>query len=162
MESVSYKITEGNEYLWNCFGPDSYQIDSGSSYGANTVSVIFDNKTQVVYEMEAWDNANRRTYRWIHPDYIDEVKAEYKKRNLRFEISVDDEKFIDLDVEEDMLRKAKAISEGEEYDTRIDVILDLPEDLVNQMFRLAHKMDLTLNKFVEYILIKELERLKNE
>ena len=161
MECISYRVTEGNEYLWDCYGPNSYSLDSGSNYGDNTVSVVFDKNTQEVYQMEAWDFANRRTYRWINPDYIDALKAEHMKRGFPFESSIEDEKFVDLDSTKDMLEKAKAISNGEEYDTRVTIELNFEDDELFLMMKMAHEMDLSFNKFVEHILEDAIARAKN-
>jgi hypothetical protein len=161
MECISYRITEGSEYMWNCYGPDAYSLDSGSNYGDNTVSVVFDKTTQEVYQMEAWDYANRRSYRWINPAYIDAIKAESKKRNIIFEQSIDDEKFIDIDSVKDMLEKATAISNGEEYDTRVTIELNFDDDELFLMMKMAHEMDISFNKFVEHILTDAIERAKN-
>lgn len=153
LKAIDFSITEGSEYLWQCFGPDSYQISSWNrNENQNTVCVVFDKKTKVVYTLEAWDYANRRTYRWIHPDYIDAVKEEYANRNLDFTESIDDEKFIDIEVPEDILEKAAAISAGEEYDTRIQVTLNLPNKDLLALMTMAHERDVTLNKMVEIIL----------
>ncbi len=162
MECINYRVTEGSDYLWNSFGPNAYQLDSwqGATHG-NTVNVVFDKNTQVVYEMQAWDYTRRATYRWINPDYIDAVKAEYKQRNISFEESVDDERFIDIESVTDMLQKSKAIAEGKEYDTRIIVDLDFTDDELFNMMKIAHEMDMSLNKFVEYILEDAIKRAKN-
>ena len=160
MECISYRITEGSEYMWNCYGPDAYSLDSGSSYGENTVSVVFDKKTQVVYQMEAWDFANRRSYRWINPDYIDAIKAESKKRNIDFAESIDNEKFIDIDSVKDMLEKSTAIANGEEYDTRVILELNFSDEELFEMMKMAHEMDLSFNQFVEHILAAAIERAK--
>ena len=153
LKSIDFHITEGSEYLWQCFGPDSYQISSWNrNDNENTVCAVFDKKTKVVYTMEAWDYQNRRTYRWIHPEYVDAVKEEYSSRNLDFNVSIDDEKFIDIDVPEDILEKSKAISEGVPYDTRIQVTLNLDDREMLQLMTLAHNQDITLNRLVEKIL----------
>ena len=28
MELVDYRITEGSDYCWSCYGPDAYSLDS--------------------------------------------------------------------------------------------------------------------------------------
>lgn len=162
LECISYRITEGSEYCWNCFGPDAYQIDSwqGATH-SNTVNVVFDKNTQVVYEMQAWDYANRRTYRWINANYIDAVKAEYKRRNLSYSESIDDEKFIDIESVADMLQKSKAIAEGKEYDTRVVIDIDFTDDELFMMMKMAHEMDVSFNKFVEHILEDAIKRAEN-
>lgn len=159
LECIEYRITEGSDYCWNCYGSHAYQLDSwNSSTNRNTVSVVFDKQTQEVYQIEAWDYVNRRTYRWINPDYIDAIKQESAARNIRFEESVDNEKFIDLDSVADMLEKATAIAAGKEYDTRVMLELELGDDEMFLLMKMAHEMDISFNKFVEHILEDAINR----
>lgn len=158
MECVDYKITEGSEYLWQCYGQNVHQLDSYKE-DAYTINIVFDTKTQLVYEMEAWDYVNNRVYRWIHPDFLEEVKAEYLHRNINFGTACDDSKFTDLDVSSDMLEKARAIFLGEDYDTRVQITLDLSDDEVFTMMKMAHEKDMSFNKFVEHVISIELSKL---
>jgi len=160
MESVNYRITEGSEYLWDCFGPDAYRLESwNGDHDGHTVGILFDTKTQTVYQMEAHDYANRRSYRWTHPDYIVEFKKEVdKKIGKKEDMAYDDVKFTELDVHEDMLKKANAIVRGEEYDTRVTVPVDLNDDELFTLMKLAHERDITLNKLIEDILQKVIDR----
>ena len=74
----------------------------------------------------------------------------------------DDVPWIDLEVQEDFLEKSKAIQAVEEYDTRIIVTLNLEEEELLTLFKLAHEADMTFNQFVEKFLIETIERLKTE
>jgi predicted HicB family RNase H-like nuclease len=125
---------------------------------SRTVCMVYDTKTQVVYQLEAWDQSNDRAYRWIHPDYLEEVKDEADERGVDFEQSYDEFKFTDLDVEEDILEKATAIANEEEYDTRIMVTLTLNDDEMYQLMQYAHEEDMSLNKYVEHILKLEMQK----
>ena len=160
LECISYRITEGSDYLWKCYGSNVYQLDSGSSYGENTVSAVFDKKTQMVYQLEAWDYANRRSYRWVDPDYISALKAEHTKRGFPFENSIDDEKFIDIDSVTDILQKAKAIANGDEYDTRTIIELNFDDAELFVAMKMAHEMDITFNKLVEAALKSVIDKAK--
>lgn len=163
LKSIDFHITEGSEYLWQCFGPDSYELSSwNKNENQNTVCAVFDRKTKVVYTMEAWDYNNRKTYRWIHPDYVDAVKSEYAARNLNFKESIDNEQFIDIDVPEDILEKAEAISDGQPYDERVQVVLNLPDDELFMLMTMAHEKDITLNQMVEIILREMINKQTTE
>jgi predicted HicB family RNase H-like nuclease len=165
MECTQYKITEGSTYGWACYGPDAYNMDFWNQKHDDTgcsISVIFDTKTQVVYEMQAWDYANHREYRWIHPDYLEAHKAEADCRGVDFEASLDDSKFIDLDVEEDILKKATAIAAGKEYDTRITITLNLDDETKLLLMTQAHEADMTLNHYVEHILREAIAKFSIE
>ena len=161
MEAVSYRITDGAEYCWSCYGPNARSMDYwNGELGSRgrSVCIVYDTKTQVVYQLEAWDQSNDKAYRWIHPDYLEAVKAEADSRSVDFEQSFDDHKYTDLEVEEDILEKATAIANEEEYDQRVIVRLDLEDDELFLLMQMAHEADLSLNKFVEHILKLEMRR----
>lgn len=160
MECVEYKISDGYEYQWSCYGSNA----RGLSYTNEelndsqvTICIVFDTQDQTVYEMQAWDGPNRVEYRWIHPDYIDSHIEEAAQRNVNWEESFDDHKFVDLEVSEDMLEKASAIYNGVDYDTRIIVPLDLNKEDQYQLMKMAHEHDMTLNDFVADILRETIE-----
>jgi hypothetical protein len=165
LETIDYKITEGSEYGWKCYGENTHRIErqSGDHMG-NTVTCVFDTREHFVYEMEAWDNVNNRVYRWIHPDYIKAYKKACKKHDVRFENAFDDVNFTDLDVEADILEKARAISNEEEYDTRIQMAVDFTDEDMLQYMKLAHQLDITFNELVERALREaiDFEKLRKE
>lgn len=164
MECTDYRITESSPFMWDCFGPNAIGIDywNGTYADGVNVNIVYDAKTNFVYEMQAWDYANNREYRWIHPGYIEGHAAEALRRNVDHFQSIDDRKFIDLEVVDDMLEKAYAIGHGEEYDDRVIVPLDMNDEQLLQLMKLAHEADMSLNQFVEFILRKEMKRLKAE
>jgi len=165
MEAIQYQITDGSEYMWNCYGPNARSLDywnGDSGPGGRTVTVVFDTETQFVYQMEAWDQSTDAAYRWIHPGYIESVAAEAKRRGVDFEESFDGNKFTDLEVVEDILEKAAAMVAGEEYDTRVVVTLSLSDDEKHMLMEMAHEADMSLNQYVEHILRLEIERQQTE
>lgn len=163
LEVIDYKITEGSEYLWDCYGSNAWYLERQlpTSTMGNTVSCVFDNIEQFVYEITAWDNLNNRVYRWIHPDYIKKYKKSCKKKQVNFKIAYDDVEYIDLDVEQDILEKAKAIANNEEYDTRVIVPLEISDTELVLIARAAHELDITINEFFERAMIDLIEKYKN-
>jgi hypothetical protein len=164
LEIIQYKITGGDDYCWQCYGPNARSMDywNGKHDGSVSITIVFDSQTQVVYQMEAWDGAKKREYRWIHPAYRNAIEAEAKRRHVDHVESIDGSKFIDLEVAEDITEKATAIFNGEEYDDRVIVPLTMDRDRLLQLMTLAHEADLTLNQFVEQILRKEIARLEEQ
>jgi hypothetical protein len=88
--------------------------------------------------------------------------SEAKQRNVDANQAWDDVKWVDLEVEEDFLEKAVAMFNGEEWDSRIQVPLDLEDDLLLQLAMEAHKRDITLNKMVEIVLQEAIECHRND
>lgn len=157
METVDYRITDGSDFLWKCFGPNAYCLDSwNGDQDGHSIGITFDTKNQTVYKFEAHDYSKNNSYRWIHPDWKEIASNEAKIRNVDHSEAWDDVKFIDLDLAEDILEKAVAIVTGEDYDERVQVPLDLPDSLLNKLFRIAHEQDITLNELIENIIKEEL------
>ena len=150
MEICDYKITEGSEYCWQCFGPSAYRLDSwNQDHEGHSVSIIFDTQTQEVYEVSAYDYRNNRAYRLINPDYKDAHDDEASNRNVDFNQAWDDVNYVDLDVDDDFIQKALAIVNEEDYDTRVSVPVDFTDQELLTYMKIAHERDITFNQLVE-------------
>lgn len=162
MEVVNYRITEGSDYQWECYGAHAYTLDSwnGDQEG-HSFSIYFDTKTQEVYEVQIHDYRNQRAYRLINPDFAKKHKKEAKRREIDFKEAWDDVNYIDLEVDDDWLQKAIAVEAEEDYDTRVSVPLTLDKEQMHELMVMAHEQDITLNQLVESILRQEIERIEN-
>lgn len=150
MELVSYRITEGSSYTWQCYGSDAYALDSwNGDHDGHSFSIIFDTKDQTVYEVQAHDYVHNRAYRMINEDFRKKNKKEAKRRGVNKDEAWDEVDYIDLDVDDDFIQKCLAIREGEDYDTRIMVPVDFSDEELLQYMKLAHERDMTFNAFVE-------------
>jgi hypothetical protein len=153
MEIVDYKITEGSDFGWNCYGSDVHMLDSwNGEQDGHSFTVIFDTKTQVVYEVQAHDYVHNRAYRIINPDFQKKAKKEARKRDVNKDMAWDDVDYVDLEVDDDFFQKCLSIKAGEDYDTRVSVPLELDDDLMFDLMKRAHEKDVTLNKMVEALL----------
>lgn len=153
LEAVGYRITEGSEFAWQCFGPNAYSLDAwdGNSDGTS-FSIVSDTRNQTVYMVEAHDYRKNRSYRLFNTAYRDAYRDEARQRGVDPDEAYDGVRFIDLESKEDWLEKASAIFRGDEYDERVVVPIDLPEDQLMFLFRAAHEADLSFNAYVEKIL----------
>lgn len=159
LETVNYRITEGSDYTWQCYGHDAYMLDSwNGEQDGHSMTIIFDTTTQVVYEVQAHDYVHQRAYRLINPDYAEANKKESKQRDVDRKMAWDDVDYVDLESDEDWLAKAQAIYAGRDYDSRVVVPMDLDDDLVFEMMKQAHQRDITLNQYVEQILQKVIDK----
>jgi hypothetical protein len=152
MELVDYKITEGSEYGWSCYGPNSYTLDSWNGVhckGGYSFSIVFSTKTQKVYEVSMCDYSNDRAYRMINPKNQEKHAKEALARDVNLNEAWDCVDYIDLDVVDDFIQKALAIRAGESYDTRVQVPVDFSDEELLQYMKLAHERDMTFNELVE-------------
>ena len=165
MELVNFKITEGSKYCWECYGPNAYTLDSwNGDHEGHSFSIIFDTKDQTVYEVQAHDYLHNRAYRVVNEDFAKKMKKESKRRDVDKNQAWDDVNYVDLDVDDDFFQKALSIRAGEDYDTRLQLPLDLDQDMLFELMKQAHEQDITLNQLVEYIMrdaIDQAEMLKD-
>jgi hypothetical protein len=162
-EAMSHQITGGSEYQWQCF-PDARFLDYESEHAH--VSILYSTVDQIVYQADAsikrevWPDDKRfdKPYRWTNPIFKDAYINESKERNIDPDQAWDDVKWVELEVAEDFLEKAKAMFEGDYWDTRIVVPVDLDDDTILKLAMEAHKRDITLNKMVEIMLIEVINR----
>jgi hypothetical protein len=153
MEVADYRITEGSEYMWDCYGSNAYRLDSwNGDQDGHSVSITFDTKTQEVYEVSAYDYKNQRAYRLINPIYVKKFKKESKHRNIDFNEAWDNVTYTDLETVDDYVEKAQAIVAGEDYDARVEMPLVLDSDQLFELMKVAHSRDITLNELVEDVL----------
>jgi predicted nucleic acid-binding protein len=159
-EALDHKIVGGSEHQWNCWDNARF-LDYESDYAH--ASVVFNSQTQEVYCADVTDKLNELTpYRWLNPEYKEVYFKECKQRKVKKNIAWDDVKWCDLETQNDWLKKAQAIMRGEDFDSRVEVPLDLDDDTLFQLFKKAHENDVTLNKMVEIILQEVITRHQND
>ena len=163
MEVVDYRITEGGNYQWGCFGHNAYSLDSwNGEQDGHSFTIIFDTKTQEVYEVQAHDYVHQRAYRLINPVYADQYRTEAKTRSVFENQAWDDVDYVDLEADDDFIQKALAIATGEDYDTRVSVPVDFSDEELLKYMKLAHERDMTFNHFIEEALRSALEDFKRD
>ena len=164
MELVDYKITEGSDFGWQCYGPNAYALDSWNGVhgkGGYSFSIVFSTKTQKVYEVSVCDYTNDRAYRMINPSKVEKHRKEATGRGVNLNEAWDDVDYVDLEVVDDFIQKCLAIKAGEDYSTDVSVPLDLPDDLLLEAAMNAHRQNITLNEYINNALremIAEYER----
>ena len=141
MEVTNYRITEGSDY--NAYG-GAYALTSwNGDQDGYSLEIIFDQKTQTVYEVQACDYRHNRAYRLINPT---------ERQESKIEEAWDDTRWIDLEADDDWIQKAQAIVAGRDYDTRITVPIDLTDQELLALMKLAHERDVTLNHLIDQVL----------
>jgi hypothetical protein len=161
MEVVGYRITEGSDYTWECFGTHAYTLDSwNGDHNGHSFSITFDTKTQEVFEVMAHDYLHSRAYRMINPDYAKKHKKECKRRDCNLDEAWEDVNYVDLDVDDDFIQKALAIKAGEDYDTRVSVPVEFSDEELLRYMKIAHDRDITFNQLVEEALKQAIDEFK--
>jgi len=160
MELVNYRITEGGNYGWQCYGPDAYMLDSwNGEQDGHSFTIIFDTKDQTVYEVQAHDYVYQRAYRMVNPDFQKKMRKEAKRRDVDKDEAWDDVNYVDLEVDDDFIQKCLAIAAGEDYSTDISVPIDLPDDLLMFAFKCAHSENMTFNDWMNKMLKEFIDKV---
>lgn len=158
MELVDYKITEGSDY-WPEGGWGGKQLYSLSAWNGDhngwSFNIGFDPQDdQRVYVVEVCDYKHNRAYRLIDSSLKTDKEA------------WDGVDYIDLETDDDFIQKSRSIKAGEDYDKRVSVPLELPDDVLFELMKQAHERDITFNQLVEQALwaairAEESKQLKN-
>jgi hypothetical protein len=88
----------------------------------------------------------------IDPDFKSGHDNEAAARDVPANQAWDDIRYVDLDAADDFIQKGQAIRDGQPYDTRVQLDLDLPDNVLFDLMKLAHERDITLNHLIEQIL----------
>ena len=165
MELVDYRITEGSDYGWQCYGSNTYQLDSWNGLhdkGGFSFSITFDTKDHTVYEVQMHDYTNQRAYRMINEDFQKKHRKEAKRRDVNLDEAWDDVNYTDLEVDDDFIQKALAIKAGKDYENTVSVPLDLPDDLLLEAAMNAHRQNITLNEYINNALRELVDEFKQD
>lgn len=169
MELGQYKITGSSRFLWKCYGYDARIIDFNYNHFDNNCrnviqdvdfSVIFDTKTQTVYEVSIHDYVKENYYKMVNPDYFHKLVEESQEKSIDYRIVFEDVKYNFIETKEDFVSKASAIINNEPYDEQIEVPLEITEEDFLKLSILAHEHDLSINKYVEKIILKMINKDK--
>ena len=156
MEIVDYKITEGSDFFADAESAKGtlYMLSSwNGNHDGWSFSITFDPQDdQKVYFAEACDYKNDRAYRLTNS----ECQIELDK------VAWDNCEYINLEVESDFIEKSLAIKHGENYDTRVQIPLDLDEEILFELMKMAHESDITFNQQVERILQLVIDKEMNK
>jgi hypothetical protein len=114
--------------------------------GFNKLICVYDIVSQEVLEIIAEDDAARKSYVWQTSD----IKGLGNYRDY----------LIELEAEEDVLEKAEAIFNGVPYDSRIVIPLDIKDEDFLMYAKAAHKLDITINEFMEKAIQEMVEKYK--
>ena len=159
MGAVGYRITEGSTYGWNCFGSNAYALDSwNGEQDGHSASIVFDTRTQEVYQVTAYDYTRERAYRLINPAYKEAHDEEGGNRDINISEAWENVEYTDLELASDFIEKLTAIVNEEDYDTRVSVPVDFSDEELLTYMKLAHEKDITFNQLIETALREAIAR----
>jgi hypothetical protein len=158
MQAIKYRITEGTEYCWDCYGSNARYITSDDEH--YSASIIFDSLDHTVYEATICDYVNDRAYRLLNPETSKQMSEESKQRLIDHCVAWDSVNYVDLESIEDWMEKISAVINKQPYDDRVVVPLDLSDQELLVLMKMAHERDVTFNQFIETVLWEKLKSIE--
>lgn len=162
LKAVDYKINNGSDFQWSCFGANARYLDAQKDgvFGPSA-SIVLDAKNQTVYQAMVYDHPNNRAYRLTNFEYIQSYQDEAKFRGVTDD-AWDNVKYIELEDAGDFLEKCSAIFAGESYDERVSIPIDLPQEHLFALMKQAHELDITFNQHVEQVLRDQIKEMAKQ
>jgi hypothetical protein len=163
MELVNFRITEGSDYTWSCYGNRAHELSSWNGVhgaGGYSLNVVFSTKSQRVFEVSVCDYTNDRAYRLIAENKREKHRKEAGRWSSSPDEAWDDVNYVDLETDEDFMEKARAIVAGKDYDTRVSIPVDFTDEELLKYAKMAHEQDITLNQFIENALRAMIDEYK--
>lgn len=132
-----------------------------------SISMIVEPDSGYLYLLTAYDLDAKVEYCYTSEEYREKYYKivhgfgdDFDPNNV--DLGVEHSSVVYLETREDALRKMEAIYRGEDYDKRVDVPLDIDDDLLLQAFKMAHEKDMTFNEFMVELLTGVMEKEKGE
>lgn len=108
LDLIKYRIYEGSNYQWECFGKNAFCFDYWDQENDISGGMIFDTETHVVYYVTFTNEKTDVSYRWVHPEWRDIYAQEVINKGVS-DMAWDDIPFIDIDDAEEMLEKSACL-----------------------------------------------------
>lgn len=93
LDIIDYKICDGSNFEWKCYGPNSY-IYTKTKYSPNAwdyeLTIIFDTKDKTVYELEFSEYSTDLYAKWYNPVFKEAHMDEFKVKQELYGFSDDD------------------------------------------------------------------------
>ena len=158
MDLVQHRVTEGSAYTIECYGPNAHVLDAwdGDQEGVSS-SIVFDTVTQVVYEVSICEFKHDIAYRLVNPTYADALKALAGVKGGAWSAAYDGVEFTDFSTVDAFIEAASVLLQHK-VATMSSIELNLEDDLVYSLMKMAHERDITFNQLITEILLEYVDK----
>jgi hypothetical protein len=82
LDAVEYRISGGSDFLWQCFGTNARFLGFANPSGEEYGDIVFDTKTQEVYNIVAYPTDTAHGVEWINPKFKEAYFNEAETKNV--------------------------------------------------------------------------------
>lgn len=154
-ETVGYRIEQSNPFLYQCFGMNNPRIYDFVNIDEETSGNFTADESGKVYEVIAEIPEIGVCYRWIDKEFRESAVRETLNRGLDPTIAWDDIKFIEIDSEENILLKVKAICNKIHFNDLGLHPTEISDSFFIKVAKMAAERDITFNEMVKLLIRRE-------
>lgn len=154
--AADYKISEGSEYLWKCYGPNARFLDFKSEEFEIEADMVFDSKNQTVYSACLF--LKDKCYRWMNPDFIKAFKEESYDKNIDPRMAYEGTNFNECDVWSDFTEKVNQAFTTGQCSADILVSLEMTDELQDLIDQFPPETD--IEKIIHQALVYQVDKMK--
>lgn len=142
-----------------CFGGTVFVIRGVTEFGQ--AEIIYNGQSNHPFEILIRDRKATGSYRWVHPAYRELRHAQIGEDYLttKNHLTIADETLYDTESIPDILDKTKLILAGEDHDHKVVMVLDLSEEHLAALNKLAVSLNMSLDDAITEMLRNELKRI---
>lgn len=156
---IDYKISEGTDYLWPCFGENCRQLHFLDVQGRDFGELVHNRAGDILFIAFTYiDNSKYTAYHWVDPAYREAYSKECETRHIDTNRYDSANLSIELEVEQDALSKISAIYRLEPFDKRILISVDLPEKTIAALTFMAQLNNRSIDDEVCHLLSEYLKK----
>ena len=105
---LGWRITDGGEHGWNCYGEGCRSIELGDDHRDGLyIYLVFDPKTLRVFEVTGhgpiYELTENNPWRWIDAEYQSSFRNECTRRRIKWQQAWDDVMYSEVN-DEDLIR----------------------------------------------------------
>ena len=118
------RISGGDPYMWDCYGPNANYIEFRDTDGQGYAHAIYDTKNYIVYEIHIEVPGQDQAFRWLNTITKSAYYTEAERRGVDPNLAWDNVGYTHVDTEELILEYLKDI--GETYYDNLPIVEDSP------------------------------------
>lgn len=154
LENIGYRISQSSVFLYPCFGMENPRLFDYVDINDDTIGSFTADETGRVFEIVAEIPQIGVCYRWIDPEFRDQIIKDAINRGENPSHAWDDVTYTDIEDEESMVVKIHAIANKIYFDTSGLWPAEISDPNFLKIAKMAAEKNITFNQMIE-ILIKK-------
>lgn len=137
-------------FAMNCFGPAVYY--SSEDLADYSIHACLSKSLDRVFIAEICDYRNNRAYVILDRDWKQAYINESERVGVKWDDAFEGVKFVELETDDDFMKKAQAIVAGKPYSKKVDTVFSINAGLKSAIQQKANAAGSTVDLYIENII----------